>query len=121
MKKIVINYCCLIILNLSLFLLCFLYEGGIATSMLYPLLNLFLNHLNYKLTTKIMPFIFLNTIMLFSSVFSTKIMTKLYYNNISADNGTLAVGSFLLWFISIFMIVISLVTVIAKFIQKRKS
>ena len=88
------------------FLSCFLYEGGIAILLIFPALQFLINILNYKWTKKILSFVILNSAMLISSVASIEIITKLYYNNISSDTETLAVGNFEVLVGIVFIIVI---------------
>ncbi len=92
------------------FLCCLLYAGGLGTIMLFPFFQFFINWLNCKWTDKIIPYISLNVIMLFSSVISNRVTTYLYYYNISSDTETLAVGNFSE---IVAFVIISLLTVVS--------
>ncbi|MBQ8540008.1 MAG: hypothetical protein IJ435_00890 [Clostridia bacterium] len=107
------KYCLALIANIVPFFLgCFLYEGGITVSLMFPVIQVLINLLNYKWTEKILSFMFLNFAMLVSSVASIKISTWLYYNNISSDTGTLAVGQFEVWCCIVFIVIMTLVSII---------
>ena len=116
MKK----YILALILNIvPFFLTCFLYEGGIAVSLILPIIQFLLNTLNYKWTKKILSFAILNLAMLISSVTSIKINTWLYYNNISSDPGTLAVGSFEVQVCMLFILLMTLISIACRMLNKK--
>ena len=116
MKK----YTLTLILNVvPFFLTCFLYEGGLAISLMLPTLQFLLNTLNYKWTKKILSFAILNSAMLVSSIASIKINTWLYYNNISSDTETLAVGSFEVLVCMIFVLLITLISIVCRTLGKK--
>ena len=107
------KYIVALILNIiPFFLSCPLYEGGIAILMMYPILQFLINGLNYKWTNKVISYLFLNIAMFISSIASIEIITHLYYNNISSDNGTLAVGGFAVIVGVVFMVLMTLISII---------
>lgn len=113
------KYCLALALNIiPFFLSCFLYEGGITVSLMLPIIQVLINLLNYKWTEKILSFVFLNFAMLVSSVASVKISTWIYYNNISSDTETLAVGQFEVWFCIIFIVIMTLISIICRHTMK---
>ena len=90
----VFKYILLILLNsVPFFLCCFGYEAGFIICMLILLIQILIVELNYKWTKKMTSYLFLNAIMLVSSISGINITTQLYYHNISSDPGTLAVGN----------------------------
>lgn len=91
-----ISRCILLILaNILPFCLeSLLYGAGLAITLLLPLFQYIINVLNYRWTNGILSYVCLNILMLVSSVVNIEISIWLYYNNISADTGTLAVGNF---------------------------
>ena len=114
------RYILALIINIVPFLLsCLLYEAGIAIFMMFFMLQILLNLLNYKWTNKIISYLLLNLAMLTSSIASSKIITNLYYNNISSDNGTLAVGDFEAKFTFAFIILMTLISIICRIVSKR--
>lgn len=118
MKK----YILALLLNVTPFLLsCFLYEGGIAISLIFPALQLLLNTVNYKWTRRILSFVILNLAMLVSSITSIKINTLLYYNNISSDSETLAVGSFEVLVCFVFILLMTLISIVCKILSKKSN
>lgn len=118
MKK----YMLALILNITpFFLSCFLYEGGIAILLMLPALQFLLNILNYKWTKRILSFVILNSAMLISNVASIEIITKLYYNNISSDTETLAVGNFTMVIGIVFIVVMTLISIVCRIVSKKKN
>ena len=117
MKKYILAF----ILNIvPFFLTCFLYyEGGIAISLMLPVLQILLNTLNYKWTKRIVLFASLNLAMLVSSVVSIKINTWLYYNNISSDAETLAVGNFEVHVCILFILIMTLISIACRILSKK--
>ena len=116
MKK----YILALILNIvPFFLTCFLYEGGIAISLMFPALQFLLNTLNYKWTKRISSFAILDLTMLVSGVASIKINTWLYYNNISPDTETLAVGSFEVQVCIVFVLLMTLISIVCRILSKK--
>ena len=114
MKK----YMLALILNITpFFLSCFLYEGGIAILLMLPALQFLLNILNYKWTKRILSFVILNSAMLISSVANIEIITKLYYNNISSDTETLAVGNFTVLVGIVFIIAMTLISIVCRIVS----
>ena len=114
------KYIVSLILNIvPFFLTCFLYEGGIAVSLILPIIQFLLNTLNYKWTKKILLFAILNLAMLISSVASIKINTWLYYNNISSDTETLAVGSFEVQVCILFILLMTLISIACRMLNKK--
>ena len=100
---------------------CFLYEGGIAVLLMLPALQFLLNILNYKWTKRILSFVILNSAMLISNVASIEIITKLYYNNISSDTETLAVGNFAMVIGIVFIVVMTLISIVCRIVSKKKN
>lgn len=114
------RYILALIINIVPFLLsCLLYEVGIAIFMMFLILRILINLLNYKWTNKVISYLLLNLAMLISSIASSKIITHLYYNNISSDNGTLAVGDFEVKFIFVFILLMTLMSIICRIISKK--
>lgn len=109
-----------LILNIvPFFLACFLYEGGVKAMLIFPFLQVLINLVNYKLTKKIVSFIALNSAMMISTICSIWIITKLYYNNISSDVLTLAVGNFAVLVGIVFIVVITLISVVCRKVRKK--
>lgn len=107
------KYILALFLNIVPFFLgCLLYDGGLAIFIMFLMLQILVNELNHKWTNKVISYLFLNLAMLISSVASSKIITQLYYNNISSDNDTLAVGDFEVKFIFVFIILMTLISII---------
>ena len=105
------KYTLALILNtIPFFLSCLLYDSGIVILMIISILQIIIIMLNYNWTNKIVSYLFLNLLMIISSVISTEIITRLYYNNISSDYDTLAVGSLAEWFFVILIILITLLS-----------
>lgn len=116
MKK----YMMALMLNIiPFFLSCFLYEGGIIILLMFPVLQFLINIVNYKWTKKILPFVILNSAMLISTINSIEIIIKLYYSNISSDTETLAVGNFAVLVGIVFIIVMTLITVVCRIVSKK--
>ena len=114
------KYIVALILNIvPFFLTCFLYEGGIAISLILPVIQILLNEQNYKWTKKILSFVILNSAMLVSSVASIKINTWLYYNHISSDTETLAVGSFSVQVCVVLVMLMTLISMICRILSKK--
>ena len=87
--------------------------------MIFPILQILINSLNYKWANKVISYLFLNITMLFSSIASLEIMTKLYYNNISSDTETLAVGNFAVLVGIVFIILMTLISIVCQIISKK--
>ena len=116
MKK----YMLALMLNIiPFFLTCFLYEGGIVILLMFPVLQFLINIVNYKWTKKILPFVILNSAMFISTINSIEIITKLYYSKISSDTETLAVGNFAVWLGIVFIIAMTLITVVCRIVSKK--
>lgn len=114
------KYIVALILNIiPFFLSCLLYESGFAIIIMFLMLQILINLLNYKWTNKVVSYLFLNLLMLISSVASSKIITHLYYNNISSDNGTLAVGDFEVKFAFVFILLMTIISIICRIVSKR--
>ncbi|MBE7032536.1 MAG: hypothetical protein E7401_06200 [Ruminococcaceae bacterium] len=114
------KYIVALILNIiPFFLSCLLYEGGIAISIMFFILQILINSLNYKWTNKITSYLFLNSVMLISSITSNKIITQLYYTNVSSDNGTLAVGDFEIKFTLAFILLMTLIGIVLRIVSKK--
>ena len=114
------RYILALIINIVPFLLsCLLYEAGIAIFMMFFMLQILLNLLNYKWTNKAISYLLLNLAMLISSIASNKIITQLYYTNVSSDNGTLAVGDFEEKFTFAFIILMTLISIVWRIVSKK--
>ncbi len=114
------KYIAALILNIiPFFLCCLLYEGGIAILIMFPILQFLINWLNYKWTNKVMSYLFLNIAMFISSIASIEISIRLYYNNISSDTGTLAVGNFAVIVGVVVMTLMTLINIICRIISKK--
>ncbi len=87
--------------------------------LIFPSLQLLINILNYKWTKKILSFVILNSAMLISSVTNIEIITKLYYNNISSDTETLAIGNFAVLVGIIFIIAMTLISIFCRIVSKK--
>lgn len=110
-----LKYILLLILNtVPFFLSCLLYEGGFVISLAFPVIQILINCLNYKWAKKIPAYVFLNVAMLISSIQSLKISTQLYYDNISSDPGTLAVGFLEVQLALVFIIFMTLISIVCK-------
>ena len=119
-NRVMKKYMLALMLNIiPFFLSCFLYEGGIAILLMFPALQFLINTVNYKWTNKLMSYLFLNLAMLISSVASIKINTWLYYNNISSDTETLAIGSFEDQVCIVFIITMTLITALCRIVSKK--
>ena len=101
------------------FLSCFLYEGGIIILLMIPVLQFLINIVNYKWTNKILPFVILNSAMLISGAASIKINIWLYYNNISSDTETLAVGRFEVQVCIVFVLLMTLISIVCRILSKK--
>ena len=113
------KYIFALMLNVILFFLCcFLYEGGIVIDMMFLILQFLINLLNYKWTDKVISYLFLNLVMLISSISSIEIITYLYYTNISSDTETLAVGSFAVQVCVAFILLITLIGIVCRIVDK---
>lgn len=120
-KKRVVKYCIGLILNIApFFLTLFLYEGGIAIALMFPALQFLINLYNYNYTEKIPSFLSLNLVMLISSISSLKINNNLYYNNISSDTETLAVGSLEVLVSFLFVLLMTLISVVCRIVKSQK-
>lgn len=109
----------LIINIIPFFLSCLLYNAGIGIIMFFPILQILINLLNYKWTKKVISYLFLNILMLISSITSIEISTQLYYNNISSDTETLAVGSFAVMVGVVFILIMTLISIICRIISNK--
>ena len=120
MKK-TFNYLLLLLMNIAPFLLLsyLLYKAGIVIMLMFPTIQILLNILNYDCTKKLLSFVFLNIAMLISSVAGHEVTTRLYYNNISSDSETLAVGEFAVLVCIVFIAIMTLISVICKIVSKR--
>lgn len=88
---------------------------------IFPALQFLINTVNYKWTNKILPFVFLNSAMLISTINGIEIIIKLYYNNISSDTETLAVGNFAVWVGIVFIIVMTLISIVCRIISEKSN
>lgn len=114
------KYILAIFLNIAPFLLsCLLYESGLVILLLFSVFQLMIGLLNYKWTNKVISNLFLNLMMLTSSIVSIKIITQSYYNNISSDTGTLAVGNFAVWACFVFISLLMLISITIRIVSKR--
>lgn len=121
MKKKIPRCILLILANILPFCLeSLLYGAGLAITVLLPLFQYIINVLNYKWTKGIFSYVGLNVLMLVSSVVNIEISTRLYYNNISADNGTLAVRNFAQMVAVKWIGIITLICVIYRIVSKIK-
>ena len=122
MKK-AFDYLLLLLANTAPFLLLsyLFYESGIAIMLMFPALQSLLNILNYDCTKRLLSFVFLNIAMLISSIAGHEITTRLYYNNISSDSETLAVGEFAVYACIVFVAVMTLISIICKAFGKTKN
>ena len=121
MKK-TFNYLLLLLVNIAPFLLLsfLLYKAGIIIMLMFPVIQILLNILNYDCTKKLLSFVFLNIAMLISSVAGHETITRLYYNNISSDSETLAVGEFAVLICIVFIAIMTLISIIYKIASKTK-
>lgn len=120
--KEILKYCLALFLNIvPFFLACFLYEGGAAILFMFPFFQILINTVNYKVTKKITPFIILNLGMMISTVSSIEIMINLYYNNVSSDSETLAVGQFAVWVAVIFITLMTLISIGFPIVYKKSN
>lgn len=117
--KEILKYCIVLIINIiPFFLSCLLYEGGGMITMTFPIIQGFINYYNYKCTNKVISYLILNLAMLISSVKSISISTQLYYNNVSSDNDTLAVGDFEVKFAFAYILLITFISIICRIVNR---
>ena len=69
---------------------------------------------------KMLSFLSLNLVMLISSISSLQIQTNLYYNNVSSDSETLAVGSFGVMISFLFILLMTLISVVCRIVKSQK-
>lgn len=95
------------------------YRGGALTVWsLCIMLQIVLTILNYKTANGSKSLAVLCANHLLSTIIANKLSTNLYYNNISSDGLTLAVGDLGLIVGSVFVFILSLISI---FLKKRKS
>ena len=120
-KKQIVKYCIGLLLNIVPFILsCFLYGGGFAISLMFTALQFLINLYNYNYMKKMLSFLSLNLVMLISSISSLQIQTNLYYNNVSSDSETLAVGSFGVMISFLFILLMTLISVVCRIVKSQK-
>lgn len=88
--------------------------------MLFPVLQIIFNTINYRSTTNVKTFLLLNTAMLVSSVANILISTGLYYVVVSSDSGTAFVGSLFALIALIIVITLTLISVVFRIVTGRK-
>jgi len=117
-KKIVF----LLLNSIPFFLLSvFLYDGGIIIDLLFIPLQMTAVYINYKFIESNKLYILFNIILIISSVISLRISTQMYYNNISSDAETLAVGQFAGYIATIFIGIISIIGLVIRKIRSGTS
>ena len=93
----------------------FAYIGGAPVVwMLFIMSQIGLVVLNYKATDKISIVTFLSINLLASTIIANKLATYLYYTNVSSDGETLIVGNVGLWVGVIFVVILSLLSILLK-------
>ena len=90
------------------------YEAGFAVVLSFISMQLLLTMLNHRTAQRIGGLIFLNLNLLLVTFVANKITNILYYNNVSADSGTLAVGSLSLMGDMIYVVILFSVSFILK-------
>ncbi len=122
MNKSFWRFCLLLVLNIVPFFLdCVLYKFGAWIQLMFPILQIIINSTNYRLTTKVISFVFLNMAMLISSIVSILISTQLYYTNISSDSGTLSVGYSFAQIAFVFVVLMTLISIVCRIVSNKRS
>lgn len=94
---------------------CLFYKGGAPVEWpLYIVLQVLLVILNFIIANKRSMLIFFNINLLISTVIANKLSVYLYYTNISSDGMTLTIGDLGLIVGVVFVLIISLVSVLLK-------
>lgn len=91
-----------------------LYELGIDIGLVVFCFQILLWCLNYDVSKSRFSLAFLNLNLLISTYISFGLSTTLYYNNISSDGLTLAIGQLIQLIGSIFVLVVSVILVLVK-------
>ncbi len=122
MNKSFWRFCLLLILNIvPFFIACVLYKFGAWIQLMFPILQIIINSINYRLTTKVISFVFLNMAMLISSIANTLISTKLYYANVSSDSETLLVGYSFAQIAFVFITLMTLISIVCRIVSNKRS
>ena len=118
-RKDFLKYFLALLLNtFPFFIGCFQYQFGSAVMEMFFLLQIILNTINYRWAKNLISYVLLNLAMLISSIIGNITLTKMYYNNISADSGTLAVGDFAVTFAFVFIVFMTIASIFYKKISK---
>ncbi len=122
MNKSFWRFCLLLILNiLPFFLDCVLYKFGAWVELMFPILQIIINLINYHCTTKVISFVFLNMAMLISSIANILISTQLYYANVSSDSGTLLVGYYFAQIAFVFITLMTLISIVCRIASNKRN
>lgn len=111
-----LKYLAISLVNYALVLCaCFFYKGGAPLDWpIYITGQILLTVLNYTLSSKKSELIFYSVNLVISTILANALSTYLYYCNISSDYATPAVGVLGLIVGVIFVIILSLVSVLTK-------
>lgn len=96
------------------------YENGAYNDLLFPIVFACLVSMNYYLLDKTLHYVLINVYVLFGVIFSGVVSTFLYYNNISSDGETLAVGEAMIFWGTAIVIVTTVISGIIKGLINRK-
>ena len=96
-----------------------LFESGFAVAILFAVLSLLLTVLNGNWIYRTLPFVIVNLAMLACNVLGIQWTTKLYYEIVSSDLLTLAVGEAEVYGILILLSVATAIAAVGKIISHR--
>ena len=125
MKKIKLYHFILVFINIIPFMLFipFYANGALIglTLLLFLLIQSVLNLINFVFTQKYSFYLFLNLLMIVTNSVCSSVTTRLYYHNISSDSMTLVLGDGSTAFAVIFGILLTIASLVVKFVYKRSS
>ena len=98
-----------------------MYQGGAALDFTFIPIQFLTVYLNYKVSSNIIGLGFLNLNLLASTIIANKLVTYLYYNNISSDSETLAVGSLCLIVGIVYILILAIISIVVKSLSNRKN
>ncbi len=111
----------LILLNvLPVFLTLLLYPGGIILCFAFIPLQFLAVTANYRFSKKPQTLLLYDAVLLLSTIVSNLLLTRLYCTRVSADAETLAVGNVCLTVGVVFVLVLSILSVVIKFLSQKK-
>jgi len=117
-----IKFIVLLFINyIPLIFYCSFYKAGIGLSFSTLLYTVVINYINYKYSDNILLYIFLSLNLYISVLVGEWSENKLYYNNISSDNDTIAVGKLFIYIFKIYILGMTSITLpIYKLMKERK-